>query len=59
MEMTRELSMAYNKEDELSLSLAEPLSHLTEAERQTLMESRSQKEILEIVKSAGYMNKGM
>ncbi len=50
---------AKGKEDELSLSLAEPLSHLTEAERQTLMESRSQKEILEIVKSAGYMNKGM
>ncbi|SHK31969.1 radical SAM additional 4Fe4S-binding SPASM domain-containing protein [Selenomonas ruminantium] len=50
---------AKGKEDELSLSLAELLSHLTEAERQILMESRSQKEILEIVKSAGYMNKGM
>ena len=42
-----------NHENELSLSLADPLSRLTEAEREILTESRSQKEIFEVVKSAG------
>ncbi|MBR1761201.1 MAG: radical SAM protein [Schwartzia sp.] len=42
-----------NHEDELSLSLAGPLSRLTDAERKTLMESRSQKELFEVIKAAG------
>ena len=46
-------SWAKNGEGELSRSLAEPLSRLTDAERKTLMESRSQKEIFEIIKATG------
>ena len=44
---------AKNHESELSLSLAGPLSRLTEAERRTLTESRSQKEIFDCLKAAG------
>ncbi|WP_029543804.1 radical SAM protein [Selenomonas sp. AB3002] len=44
---------AKNHESELSLSLAGPLSRLTEAERKTLTESRSQKEIFTCLKAAG------
>ena len=44
---------AKNHENELSLSLAGPLSRLTEAERRTLTESRSQKEIFACLKAAG------
>ncbi|SEH33061.1 radical SAM/SPASM domain-containing protein [Selenomonas sp. KH1T6] len=41
------------QEDELTLSLAGPLSRLTEAERETLMKSRSHKEIFAIVQEIG------
>ena len=44
---------AKNGESELSLSLAGPLSRLTDAERRTLIESRSQKEIFACLKAAG------
>lgn len=40
-------------EEELSLSLAGPLSRLTEKERETIMTTKSQKEIFDIAKSAG------
>lgn len=39
--------------DELSLSLAGPLSRLTDAERKILTESRNQMELFEAMKSAG------
>ena len=42
-------------EEELSLSLAEPLSRLTEKERETIMTTKSQKEIFDIAKAAGVM----
>ena len=42
-----------SRDDELSLSLAGPLSRLTDAERKTLMESSSQKELFATVKAAG------
>ncbi|MBQ7515559.1 MAG: SPASM domain-containing protein [Schwartzia sp.] len=38
---------------ELTLSLAGPLARLTEAERATIMATKSQKEMLEIAKAAG------
>ena len=41
------------KEDELSVSLAGPLSRITAAERETLMTSTSQKEMFNIIKGAG------
>ena len=42
-------------EQELSLSLAEPLSRLTTKERETIMTTKSQKELFEIVKAIGFM----
>ena len=39
--------------EELTLSLAGPVSRLTEAERETIMATRSQKEVFEIVKASG------
>lgn len=50
---------AENHENELSLSLAGPLSRLTDAERKTLTESRSQKEIFEIIKAVGLWEESM
>jgi uncharacterized protein len=41
------------KEDELTVSLAGPVSRLTEKERETLMTSTSQKEMFDIIKEAG------
>ena len=41
------------KEDELSLSLLGPISRLTEAERKTLMNTMSQKEVFKIVQEVG------
>lgn len=43
------------QEDELTLSLAGPLSRLTETERETIMKSRSQKEMFAIVREAGLL----
>ena len=40
-------------EEELSVSLLTPLSRLTEAERETIMKTRSQKEIADVLKAAG------
>ena len=42
-----------NHQEELTLSLAGPMSRLTEAERKTIMETRSQKEMMEIIEKAG------
>lgn len=44
-----------HQEKELSLSLAGPLSRLTENERETIMTTKSQKEIFDIAKVAGVM----
>ena len=44
-----------NHQEELTLSLAEPLSRLTEADRKTIMETRNQKEMMEIMKKAGFV----
>lgn len=41
--------------EELSLSLAGPLSRLTEKERETIMTTKSQKEIFDIAKALGVM----
>ena len=41
------------KEDELSVSLAGPISRLTEQERNILMTTTNQQAILDIVKEAG------
>ena len=41
------------KEDELSVSLAGPVSRLTEKERETLMTTTSQKEMFDIIREAG------
>ena len=43
-----------NHQEELSLSLAGPLSRLTEKDRKTIMETRSQKKMMEIIKKAGF-----
>ncbi|MBO7048020.1 MAG: radical SAM protein [Spirochaetia bacterium] len=43
-----------NHQEELSLSLAGPLSRLTEKDRKTIMETRSQKEMMEIIERAGF-----
>ena len=43
-------------ESELSLSLLEPLSKLTEKERETIMTSKSQKEIFDIAKKCGLLS---
>ncbi|MBR5016125.1 MAG: radical SAM protein [Spirochaetia bacterium] len=40
--------------EELTLSLAGPVSRITEADRKTIMETRSQKEILNIMESTGF-----
>ena len=42
------------KEDELSVSLAGPLSRFTEAEREKLMTAIKEQEILDIIKEAGF-----
>ena len=42
-------------EEELSLSLTGPLSRLTEKERETIMTTKSQKEIFDIAKATGVM----
>jgi uncharacterized protein len=42
-----------NQSEELSLSLAGPVSRLSEADRKTIMETRSQKEMLNILESTG------
>ena len=42
------------KEDELSVSMAGPVSRFTGAERETLMSTTNQKEMFEIVQSAGF-----
>ena len=42
-------------EEELSLSLAGPLSRLTEKEREIIMTAKSQKEIFELAKTTGLM----
>ena len=39
--------------DELTLSLAEPVSRITAAERETVMKTRSQKEMYDIAQAAG------
>ena len=44
-------------ESELSLSLLEPLSKLTEKERETFMTSKSQKEIFDLAKKIGILSK--
>ena len=44
------------KEDELSVSLMGPLSRITEAERELLMNSKSQKEILDVIREVGIWN---
>ena len=49
---------AGSQEKELSLSLAGPLSRLTDEERKTLTESRNQKEIFEVIKAAGLWEEG-
>ena len=49
---------AKSQEKELSLSLAGPLSRLTDEERKTLTESRGQKEIFEVIKAAGLWEEG-
>ena len=41
------------KEDEFSVSLAGPVSRLTEKERETLMTSTSQQEMFDLIKEAG------
>ena len=43
--------------EELTLSLAGPVSRLSEADRKTIMETRSQKEILNIMESTGFILK--
>ena len=42
-----------NHDEEMGLSLAEPLSRLTAAERETIMTTKSQKEVFGIVKELG------
>ena len=42
-------------EEELSLSLADPLSRLTQKERETIMTTKSQKELFELAKNTGLM----
>ena len=49
---------AKSQEKELSISLAGPLSRLTDEERKTLTESRNQKEIFEVIKAAGLWEEG-
>jgi uncharacterized protein len=42
------------KEEELSVSLAGPLSRFTEAEREKIMTAAREQEILNIIKEAGF-----
>ena len=44
-----------NLDEELTLSLAGPVSRLTEKDRKTIMETRNQKEMMEIMKKAGFV----
>ena len=46
------------KEDVLSISLAGPVSRLTAAERETLMNSLDQQKVFSIVKNAGFLPSG-
>jgi len=46
-----------NHAEELTLSLAGPVSRLTEKDRKTIMETRNQKEMMEIMKNAGFASK--
>lgn len=46
-------------EEELSLSLAGPLSRLTEKEREIIMTTKSQKEIFDIAKATGVMQENV
>ena len=43
-----------NHTEELTLSLAGPVSRLTEKDRKTIMESRNLKEMMEIIENAGF-----
>ena len=43
-------------EEELSLTLKEPLSRLTEAQRETILNTGSRKEMLAILKMTGLFN---
>ena len=43
-----------NHAQELTLSLAGPVSRLTEKDRKTIMESRNLKEMMEIIENAGF-----
>ena len=43
-----------NHTEELTLSLAGPVSRLTEKDRKTIMESRNLKEMIEIIENAGF-----
>ena len=47
-----------NHKEELTLSLAGPLSRLTAAERETIMTTKSQKEMFEIAKELGLFTGG-
>ena len=38
----------------MTLSLAGPVSRLTEAERETIMATTSQKEMFDVIKKAGF-----
>ena len=46
-----------NHAEELTLSLAGPVSRLTEKDQKTIMETRNQKEMMEIMKNAGFVLK--
>ena len=46
-----------NHAEELTLSLAGPVSRLTEADRKTIMETRNQEEMLKIIEKAGFILK--
>ena len=43
-----------NHTQDLTLSLAGPVSRLTEKDRKTIMETRNLKEIIEIIETAGF-----
>ena len=44
-----------NHQDEMTLSLAGPVSRLTKAERETIMATMSQKEMFDVIKEAGFL----
>ena len=43
-----------NQTQDLTLSLAGPVSRLTEKDRKTIMETRSQKEMMNILEKTGF-----